>query len=758
MPNAVQLTKKGQPIYPRTDVSLVVGLQDAIKLPPVKVTTLPTASAETAGKMYYVGPDGNGEYERYITSIGDNNTYDWIDLGDTSIPLPSIADNLTTDDANTALSAKQGVVLSGQVSQLGAKVTGLSVDVGTWSVGSIGYVANGHIPDSASNKRLRTAEVTVGVPGKYKLSCNSTFRFSITVVRLANALNWQYEQEIDLWAGDIFRVILREEPDPTNTNIYQNFTQEQIDAEVASSGFSMVCDGIAQEITAIHTEIYGIHNGIDSANANIKANTDKIAGVLPSSYTVVKGQQYVGDGYGSWNRYSCTDKLTAGTFNFKCPPGFLYCVYKYISDSEGTQVLSYGSNSQNNVAIDSQWIMSVKKSDGTELSTADIGTINGYGMVEEVYGPSLDALRLSMKDIQDNTLNYIGANAIERGKLSNTFLCNYPYIAATGDLNSALTEGHYIVISGASNAPISGTLSLEVKTFKTASNNNNIWTVQIANTADGDVRSFIRKCYNGASWSSWVELTNQSSALPLQGKKVACFGDSITELGDYPSRFATKTGATVYKCGFGGCRMSTYGTDPYSSMCMSYISDCIAGNDFTDLTDGAQAVYERYGDDNRAQAALVADIDYSELDYMILFWGTNDYGGNIPIGNDTDEGHDTFKGAINLIVKNILTAYPNIHLIFVSPFWRATYTGQSGLCDSDTYTNPLGFKLPDYVDALVSRAKALHIPVVNLYDSMCIGVYNYTEWLADGLHPKSGKGYEYVAQKIVSGFLRFYHE
>ena len=110
MGNTVQLKKNGQPVFPVTDVSLVMGLQDAIKLPPVKVTTLPTASAETAGKMYYVGPDANDEYERYITSA-TNGSYEWIDLGDTSIPLPSIADNLTTDDANTALSAKQGKVL-----------------------------------------------------------------------------------------------------------------------------------------------------------------------------------------------------------------------------------------------------------------------------------------------------------------------------------------------------------------------------------------------------------------------------------------------------------------------------------------------------------------------------------------------------------------------------------------------------------------------------------------------------------------------
>ena len=121
MANTVQLKKDGQIVYPITDVSLIIGLQDAIKLPPIKTTTLPTASAETAGKMYYVGPDANDEYERYITSAV-NGSYEWIDLGGTEIPLPSIADNLTTDDANTALSAKQGKVLNEEIEGLEAKL------------------------------------------------------------------------------------------------------------------------------------------------------------------------------------------------------------------------------------------------------------------------------------------------------------------------------------------------------------------------------------------------------------------------------------------------------------------------------------------------------------------------------------------------------------------------------------------------------------------------------------------------------------
>ena len=52
----------------------------------VEVASLPTASASTLGKIYLVGPDAYGNYERYITSY-DGNAYTWVSIGDTSISL-----------------------------------------------------------------------------------------------------------------------------------------------------------------------------------------------------------------------------------------------------------------------------------------------------------------------------------------------------------------------------------------------------------------------------------------------------------------------------------------------------------------------------------------------------------------------------------------------------------------------------------------------------------------------------------------------
>ena len=128
----------------------------------------------------------------------------------------------------------------------------------------------------------------------------------------------------------------------------------------------------------------------------------KVDGIVPFPYTVTKGREYDAGGYTSWNRYSCTDILSAGTFNFKCPDGFWYTLSKYVSDSEGVLIYGYNSISRENVAIDTGWIMSVKKIDGTELTTSDIDTINGYGMISEITGNSIDKMRDDISDLQDD--------------------------------------------------------------------------------------------------------------------------------------------------------------------------------------------------------------------------------------------------------------------------------------------------------------------------------------------------------------------
>ena len=116
--------KQGNTIYPVTDASLILGLKDGF-MDVVKVDTLPAASGQTRGILYMVpSTETVGEYDRYITKFEDGS-YSWKQLTSTTVPSPVIADNLTTDDATRALSAKQGKVLNDNMTQLSQEVSDL---------------------------------------------------------------------------------------------------------------------------------------------------------------------------------------------------------------------------------------------------------------------------------------------------------------------------------------------------------------------------------------------------------------------------------------------------------------------------------------------------------------------------------------------------------------------------------------------------------------------------------------------------------
>ena len=154
MPNTVQLKKNGQPVFPVTDVSLVMGLAERPLMDAVyawdgtgtpDITKIPAgvtveynsttytgtlaASADTTARFYLVpSTTVQGEYDRYLTDAV-SGSYSWKPAGTTAIPTPSIVDNLESTDPTKALSAKQGKVLNEELEGLEAKVNNLVVSV-----------------------------------------------------------------------------------------------------------------------------------------------------------------------------------------------------------------------------------------------------------------------------------------------------------------------------------------------------------------------------------------------------------------------------------------------------------------------------------------------------------------------------------------------------------------------------------------------------------------------------------------------------
>lgn len=250
---------------------------------------------------------------------------------------------------------------------------------------------------------------------------------------------------------------------------------------------------------------------------------------------------------------------------------------------------------------------------------------------------------------------------------------------------------------------------------------------------------------------SLIANNGENTNHPLAGKNIICFGDSLTEFGDYTGKLQESTGANVIDVGFGGCRMTSMEDDyprlQYKEMSMAALSETIKSGDFSNLDAAAKNLKDNYNDDNTAAVNRLKNTDFNSIDYLTVFYGTNDYTSAPPLGEPDSSIITEFNGAINRIVENIQSKYPHIKIIFLTPTWRARINVGDGQ-ESDTTTNDLGLYLEDYVDAIVERAHSHKLPAINLYRNSGINKFTTTVYQRDGLH-LTDKGDEIITRILA---------
>lgn len=265
---------------------------------------------------------------------------------------------------------------------------------------------------------------------------------------------------------------------------------------------------------------------------------------------------------------------------------------------------------------------------------------------------------------------------------------------------------------------------------------------------------------NPSTPSKWEKHVPSGSLVEgeyFSDKTFLMFGDSITENGNYPELISSYLNADVKKAGFGGCRMAQHTQSGngllYDKMCMHKLADYIETGDFSELVQASEDLVRTASDDNRPQAKMLAALDFDTVDYITVFFGTNDYAAGInssvPMGNNNDANGTTFKGAVNKTITKITSSLPHVKLMFITPFYRDRIITGDGL-NSDDSPNEQGYYLQDYVDAIKEVCRIHHIPVLDMMENSGINRYNQAHFLADGLHPSMPKGYEHVARKINS--------
>ena len=251
-----------------------------------------------------------------------------------------------------------------------------------------------------------------------------------------------------------------------------------------------------------------------------------------------------------------------------------------------------------------------------------------------------------------------------------------------------------------------------------------------------------------------VYAVTESSGETLIGKTLVCLGDSVTGLmappNDYPSVLASNTGMTVINGGFEGCRMTdTHPTATYAAFSAVKLADAIATGTWT--TQDANISGFESGSYAPAHLTALKAVNWSNVDYITIFFGGNDAGDQYVYINNASNPTDTttYVGAARYVYNRIHTAYPNIKIMFFVPMYR--YWISEGK-DSDEMTFTLGsntYHYYDWGDALIASPPASGVPVIDMYRTLGINASNRTTYLltSDQTHP-SVAGCELIAQKF----------
>ena len=255
------------------------------------------------------------------------------------------------------------------------------------------------------------------------------------------------------------------------------------------------------------------------------------------------------------------------------------------------------------------------------------------------------------------------------------------------------------------------------------------------------------------------ELDSSKNALPgsLTGKKVICFGDSITAYGFYPQYAGLICGADIKNYGVGGTWLTHRTGNGYDlntafgKFSGDALADSIASGDFSAQVEAANYMYSNGSIDVRRDASELVSIDWNNVNIVTFAFGTNDYNNTDHVEGAVDSMDPlTYRGAVNYIVNKIQTVYPHIKIIFICPLYRVYPYGHgydmtdeeyknssyltSGFEDSDTWENAARYTLKDIIKMIEEQSAINHCGCLNMYYNFGNNKYTYLHWLADSTH------------------------
>jgi hypothetical protein len=311
-----------------------------------------------------------------------------------------------------------------------------------------------------------------------------------------------------------------------------------------------------------------------------------------------------------------------------------------------------------------------------------------------------------------------------------------------------------------------------------------------------------------------AELSQVVQDINLVDKTIVCFGDSITEMKDmtngksYTDVLHEMTGANFINVGVGGSQIRrrtsifeefsssksyavgdlciyddgekarayqftsehsgawnandvkefAYQSLVYSNLDVFSLIKASAEKQYDDALAACKVIKETQNDDNTEAITRLASVDWSKVDAITIFAGTNDWANANTLGTKGSSDPTKTLGAINEIMRIFISAYPNIKVFWFTPIvrWLSFNNGSTNDAQfSDNYSVVGNGTLKEECSAIIEEVTSNHIPICDFYNNFGWNKYNCTEYFTgtDGTHPRTSKGVKYIAEKMLRFLL-----
>lgn len=235
------------------------------------------------------------------------------------------------------------------------------------------------------------------------------------------------------------------------------------------------------------------------------------------------------------------------------------------------------------------------------------------------------------------------------------------------------------------------------------------------------------------------------------------FGDSITGMfagnTSYTDIINMESGYDTINCGFSGTGYCDHSSENYLPFSANRLIQAVVDDDYS-LQDASSLVNPDSTNYNPLYAEHLQKLksaNFNNIDYVVFFYGTNDWGTNTILLSDDDPSTEekqrtNVQDAVIYCIGQLIAKYPNLRVLVVAPYWRSISDDK----DSNIDPNTNGVYLYEFSDKIVEFASTyFNVPTINLYRSFGANAITNRYFTKDGTHPNE-RGKHIIADRIMN--------